>query len=247
MTGSVLIIPGTFAPSHSKVYYKKLIELAHNYAENVHFEPISRLGLGNVSDATKFIARKYLARSQTKCIVIGHSQGGIIGHLLAIQFPELVESVITLASPTRGTNWVDPVNMPIHAITDTISLLSRGKIRLRPAIRRFVVPVMPIVRDLTAYSDVNHEITGYLHNQLGGHATHAFIGTHDLAVFPHRSANPVGPLVTNYIVAPTQEYNRLRLVLPKDIVHINASAGHVRIVFSKPVLAKIESLLATSR
>lgn len=156
---------------------------------------------------------------------------------------EMVITVISLASPHKGTILVDPINIPVRAAVEMINVLTLGKIKLRPKIRPILIPVFPIVNDLAVNAEMSEKLCEYLENQLGGHSTHAFIGTGDLFVFPHRSANPVGPNVTSYIVAPLIEYQRLLSILPDELVHIDAHVGHLMIVRKKEVLERISQIL----
>jgi hypothetical protein len=245
MTLRYLMIGGTGAPPQSKLYYKPILDVAEEFVNKADFESIFMLGLGDIKGATVRIGEKYFDNSNDHFIVCGHSQGAIIASLLAIWYPERVLAVIAIAGPYKGTAWTDPVNMPIRGFVEAVTRMSGGRVRLKPALRRFIVPIIPIVRDLAAHSEISEEILLCLETQIGGrgHETHAFIGSSDMFVFPHRSANPVGPNVTNYIVAPMAEYQRIASVLPDDLVHIDAHAGHISIISCAPVLQRIREIM----
>ena len=238
-----LWIGGTGAPPQSKSYYQPILDVAEEFVNRADFEPIFMLGLGEMKTATGHIGEKYFEGNDDRFILGGHSQGGIIASLLGMKYSDRVLAVISVAGPFKGTAWADPINMPIRGFVEAVTQLSGGGIRLKPALRRFVVPIIPIVKDLAAHSDVSEEVLEYLATQVGGHETHAFIGTGDMFVFPHRSANPVGPLVTNYIVAPADEYHRLLPVLPDSLVHINAHTGHLTIIHRPQVLQQIRKII----
>lgn len=238
-----LWIGGTGAPPQSEWVYRRVLNVAEEFVNEAEYESIFMLGFGNMKSAAKHIAKKYLEDTQDKFIIGGHSQGAIIASLLAIWHSDKVVAVIAEAGPFKGTAWADPVNMPIRGLVEATSIITGGKIRLRPALRRFIIPILPIVKDLAAHSEISEEVLNYLEQQEGGHKTYAFIGTGDLAVFPHRSANPPGANVTNYIVCSNEEYNKLLPVLPKDLLHIEARAGHISIVFCEEVLQKIREII----
>lgn len=240
-----LTISGTLAPPPSRVYYELILQVCRRYSgQDTFFETIFLLGLGDVLTAVDELDKQYFADNDNVYVLIGHSQGGLIASLLAIRHPDRVKAVVALATPFKGTTWTDPINMPLRGVVEAVNLLTRGKIRLRPTLRRFVVPIIPIVRDLMAHSEVCETITDYLEDQIGGHHTHALIGSNDMLVFPHRSANPVGPFVTNYIVAPEKEYQRLLPQLPEDLCHIDGHAGHLSIALLPKALAVIDSVVA---
>ncbi len=245
MSFSTLTISGTLAPPPSRVYYEPILHVCHTHSKrNTFFETIFLLGLGDIVRAVDELDKKYFIGNKDTFVLLGHSQGGLIASLLAMRHPTRVKAVIALATPFKGTTWVDPVNMPIRGIVELIGRITLGKVRLKPTLRQMIVPVLPIVRDLGAHSDVCESIVTYLEEQIAGHKTFAIIGSNDMLVFPHRSANPVGPLVTNYIVAPRSEYNRLLPVLPPHLEHIDSHAGHLSIVLNPKVLALIDEIVS---
>lgn len=238
-----LVISGTGAPPQSELYYTPLINTVKKHVARVDFETIFLLGLGDEHTAARQIGRRLIENSNDQFIIIGHSQGGILASLLAMEYPERVVAVIALASPFKGTTWVDPINMPIRGFVEAVTRVSGGRIRLRPALRRFIVPVLPIVKDLTAHSDTSEKVLRYLEAQVGGHETHAFIGSGDMFVFPHRSANPTGAMVTNYIVVPSDEYQKIKHIVPGDIIPVDTHTGHIAIVVCQPVLTEIARII----
>lgn len=237
-----LMVGGTGAPPQSEAYYRPILSIAEEYVNKADFESIFMLGLGDMKTAAKRIGRKYLENSDDHFVICGHSQGAIIASLLGIEYSNKVLAVISIAGPYKGTTWTDPVNMPIRGFVEAVTRLSGGRVRLKPALRRFVVPVIPIIKDLAAHSEVSEEVLEYLENQIGGHDTHAFIGTGDMFVFPHRSANPTGPNVTNYIVCSESEYQRLP-DSAKELIHIKAHTGHIMIISCEPVLCQIREII----
>lgn len=244
MSFSTLTISGTLAPPPSRVYYEPILRVCYKYSRtNTFFETIFLLGLGDIIRAVDELDKKYFVGNNNTFVLLGHSQGGLIASLLAMRYPTRVKAVIAIATPFKGTTWVDPVNMPIRGAIEIITRLTLGKVRLKPTLRQMIIPILPIVRDLGAHSDVCERIVEYLEDQIAGHETFAIIGSNDMLVFPHRSANPVGPLVTNYIVAPHGEYKKLLPVLPHDLNHINSRAGHVSIVRNPEVLALIDKII----
>lgn len=243
----VLLISGTGAPPRSEFYYRPVLNVAKKHVEQVDFETIFMLGLGDMRTAAKRISNKYFTDSNDQFVLIGHSQGAILASLIAIEHQEKVVAVIALAGPFKGTTWTDPINMPVRGVIEAIKRVSGGRVHLKPTLRRFVIPILPIVKDLAAHSDINEEVLEYLEYQIAGHETHAIIGTGDMLVFPHRSANPTGPMVTNYIVADDKEFEGLQAVLPDDIKHINSRAGHISIIFNDIVLMHIGIILRNQK
>ncbi len=247
MNLTTLTISGTLAPPPSRVYYEPLLHVCHKHSQdNTYFETIFLLGLGDIVRAVDELDNKYFLGNTNNFVLLGHSQGGLIASLLAMRHPTRVKAVIALATPFKGTTWVDPVNMPIRGIVEAVSLVSRGKIRLKPTLRQLVVPILPIVRDLCAHSDICESIVSYLEEQISGHKTFAIIGSNDMLVFPHRSANPTGPMVTSFIVSPKKEYQRLQTVLPHGLEHIDSRAGHLSIVLNPKVLGCIDQIITTT-
>jgi len=241
-----LVISGTLAPSQSQPYYEPMLGVCRELTDETFFETIFALGLGDMVRAVDELDKKYFANTTNTYVLIGHSQGGMLASLLAMRHPGRVVAVIALATPFKGTTWVDPINMPIRGMVELIGKLTLGKVRLKPTVRRLIIPLIPIVRDLGAHSDVCESIITYLSDQIGGHRTYAIIGSNDMLVFPNRSANPIGPQVTNYIVAPMGEYHRLQSILPKDLKHIDSHAGHLSIVFNPKVLELIGDTITKS-
>jgi hypothetical protein len=240
-----LMIGGTGAPPQSIVYYRPILAVAEEFVNEANFETIFRLGLGDMKTAASRIGKEYIENSEDQFVICGHSQGAILASLIAKAYPDKVVEVIALAGPFKGTTWADPINMPIRGLVEAVTIFSNGRIKLKPTIRRYIIPIIPIVKDLAVHSEISEEVLLYLETQTGGHRTHAFIGSNDLAVFPHRSANPTGPNVTNYIVCSEQEYNSLP-ESAKDLIHINARAGHITIIFNKPVLNHIRKIIQES-
>lgn len=239
-----IMIGGTGAPPQSEVYYSSIMHVANRYVDQSDFVTLDKLGFGEEHDAAQKIDEEYIEATDDRFILAGHSQGGHVASLIAKKYPEKVLAVITLATPFKGTTWADPVNMPIRGLVEAVTKVSRGRLRLKPALRQFIFPLLPIVRDLAVHSEVSEEVLEFLANQLGGHETHAFIGTGDWWVFPHRSANPIGPMVSNYIVCLDDEYERLKPILPESLMHISAHTGHTMIIRCKPVLDKIDEIIA---
>lgn len=236
MTLQVLVIAGTLAPPFSKPYYQSLIDAVSVNGSNVHFVTIHNLGLGEMHDAADRIGCKYLLESSERWVIIGHSQGGLLASLIAMEYSSKVDAVIALASPFKGTTWTDPINMPIRFCIEALSWLSQGNIRLRPTLRKFIVPI-PIVGELAAHSLVTEEIGDYLeHQHLDGYITYAFIGDRDLMVLPHRSGLPTGSKVVRVHVVDENRRRRLAGIIPPDIEHIPDHAGHVSIVHNSSVL-----------
>lgn len=244
MSFCTLTISGTLAPPPSRLYYEPILHVCHRHSQtNTYFETIFLLGLGDIVRAVDELDKKYFFGNSHTFVLLGHSQGGLIASLLAMRHPTRVKAVIALATPFKGTTWVDPVNMPIRGAIEAISRLTLGKVRLKPTLRQMIIPILPIVRDLGAHSDVCESIVRYLEEQISGHETFAIIGSNDMLVFPHRSANPIGPLVTSYIVAPNSEYKRLQPVLPHNLEHIDSHAGHLSIVLNQKVLTLIDEII----
>ncbi len=240
-----LTISGTLAPPPSRVYYEPILHVCHTHSHShTYFETIFLLGLGDIVRAVDELDKKYFVNNHDTFVLLGHSQGGLIASLLAMRHPTRVKAVIALATPFKGTTWVDPVNMPLRGAVELIGRVTFGKVRLKPTLRQMIIPILPIVRDLGAHSNVCESIVRYLEEQITGHKTFAIIGTNDMLVFPHRSANPIGPMVTSYIVAPQSEYKRLQPVLPEHLEHINSRAGHLSIVLNLKVLSLIDEIIA---
>ncbi len=244
MSFCTLTISGTLAPPPSKPYYEPILRVCNKHSgSNTYFETIFLLGLGDIIRAVDELDKKYFIGNDNTFVLIGHSQGGLIASMLAMRHPNRVKAVIALATPFKGTTWVDPINMPIRGAIEAITRLTFGRVRLRPTLRQIVVPILPIVRDLGAHSEVCESIVEYLEEQIAGHKTYAIIGSNDMLVFPHQSANPIGPMVTSYIVTPRGEYQRLLSVLPHDITHIDSRAGHLSIVINPKVLKLIDEII----
>lgn len=244
MPTQVLVIAGTLAPPQSEFYYRSLLDMSSEIVgkDCVHFATIDKLGLGDINDSTAKISDKYLADSTDNWVVIGHSQGGIIATLLAIKHPAQVLATVLIASPLAGTTWTDPINMPIRWTVELISRVSKGRVRLRPKLRRMLVPI-PIVRGLASHSDISDSNLTYLKNQTGGHHTYSIVGLADWLVFPHRSAHPEGEFVHNFLVAPQSEYDLVKDKLPQNIEHIRTRVGHLFIIHNPEVLALIKSVI----
>ncbi len=240
----VLIIYGTFAPKRAKFFYQSLIDAVISVAgeKSVFYEAIPRLGLGDIEQSAHEIGDKYLRNSQDYWIIIGHSQGGMLASLLAIEYEAKVRAVIPIASPLAGTTWTDPINMPIRWAVESISQITRGKVRLRPKLRKLVAPI-PIVQNLATHSDISEQILEYLAKQTSGHHTYSIVGLADMLVFPHRSAHPEGQLVHNYLIAPQSEYDLVSSHIPSNIEHICDKAGHMSIVNNPLVHALIAKII----
>lgn len=245
MQTQVLVIAGTLAPKVSYRYYQNLIDATAIEVgpENVHFETISKLGLGDTQEAANIIGRKYLADSNDNWIIIGHSQGGNVASLAAIMYPQNVVAIIAIASPLAGTTWTDPVNMPVRVFVEIVDKLSKGRVKLRPKLRKIIAPI-PVVKNLASHSDISEYILQFLQDQKSGFNTYCIIGLADLLVFPHRSAHPNGELVQNYLIAPESVFNVIKDRLPDNITHIYASAGHMSIINNPLVHQLIREIIA---
>ncbi len=244
MAVKVLVIAGTLAPPQSEFYYRPLLNVAGEVVDynNVSFETISNLGLGDIKKSTAKIAKKHLYDSDDQWLIIGHSQGGIIATLLAIEYSAKVTATILIASPLAGTTWTDPINMPVRYSVEFIAWLTKGRVRLRPKLRRMLVPI-PIVRDLAAHSDISEFNLAYLKNQVSGHHTYSIVGLADWLVFPHRSAHPEGRFVHNFLIAPRSEYDLVKDKLPDNIEHVCTKVGHLFIIHNPEVLELIKSII----
>lgn len=240
----ILLIGGTGAPKKSQFYYQPIIDVALEHVDIVDFEAIFLLGFGNMSSSAAVIGKKYFSGGSDKFVVIGHSQGAILATLLAIDHPERVLAVISLAGPFSGTTWTDPLNMPIRGFVELVNLLTAGRIRLKPVLRQQVLPVLPIISDLRAHSEVCDKVLDFLKLQESGHETHAIIGSSDMLISPRRSANPNGKMVTNYIATGQKDFARLRGTIPPSIKHINSRVGHISIVSDSAVLLQISEIIA---
>ena len=99
----VVIIPGFLA---TDLYLNEL----HNWLGRIGYRPYFS-GIGINADCPNLLIQRHLnetiekARTETgrKIHLIGHSLGGVIARSVAGQRPKDVASVITLASPFRGT------------------------------------------------------------------------------------------------------------------------------------------------
>lgn len=257
MALNVLVIAGTLAPKQSQFYYRSLIDTVANVVGNdsVYFEVIPGLGLGDTYQAAKTIGKKYLEDTEEDWIIVGHSQGGMLASLLAIEH-ELsqiakdqefrVKAVIPIASPLAGTVWTDPINMPVRLLVEGVSRVTGGRVRLRPKLRKLIAPI-PVVKSLATHSDISEMILEYLANQTTGHYTHSIVGLADMLVVPHRSAHPVGhpdgKRVYNYLIALQAEYDLFASRLPDNVVHIKDKAGHISIVNNPLVHALIAKII----
>jgi pimeloyl-ACP methyl ester carboxylesterase len=123
---AVVLVPG-FLGSDTYLYELYL------WLSRIGYKPYFS-GIGWNADCLEVLVRKLLdtiekAYDETsrKVHLIGHSLGGILSRSAATQKPELVESVITLASPFRGVrshpkiiNLAEKVRKRIFASSDKI-------------------------------------------------------------------------------------------------------------------------------
>lgn len=250
---NVLVIAGTLAPKQSRFYYRSLINAIASVVgeDSVHFEVIPGLGLGDTYQAAKTIGKKYLECSDEDWIIVGHSQGGMLASLLAIEH-ELsqieteqeprVRAVIAIASPLAGTVWTDPINMPVRLLVEGVSRATRGRVRLRPKLRKLIAPI-PVVKSLATHSDVSEMILKYLANQTTGHHTYSIVGLADMLIVPHRAAHPDGEYVHNTLIALQSEYDLVKSHLPDNVEHIRDKAGHMSIINNPLVHALITKII----
>ncbi len=100
---AVIVIPGFMGTD-------PLTRNMHGWLRRIGYRPYhSNIGLN--ADCPNLLVRERLkstveqATSETgrKVHLIGHSLGGVIAHVLAVQMPDQVASVITLGSPIQGT------------------------------------------------------------------------------------------------------------------------------------------------
>jgi hypothetical protein len=244
MSLRILLIGGTGAPKRSQFYYQPLLDVAKQYSESVDFEAIFMLGFGSMKSSASIIGNKYFGNPDDKFVVIGHSQGAILATLIAMEYPSSVLAVISLAGPFAGTTWTDPLNMPVRVFVELVSRATLGMLKLKPALLHLVVPVVPIISDLRAHSEVSEMILSYLGSQESGHETHAIIGSSDMLVFPRRSASPLGKMVTSYLATDARDFRSLKTILPNEIRHINSRVGHISIVSDEIVLRHIGDIIS---
>lgn len=244
MALQVGVITGVLAPPQSRFYYQSLLDVVEGLVgkENTHFTSIPGFGMGDTQTAANKIANLFLEDNDDPWILIGHSLGGIMASLIAIEHRPRVVAVIPIASPLAGTTWTDPINMPVRAAVELVSWMSGGKLKLRPKLRRLIAPI-PVARNLATHSDTSEHILQFLAHQRKGHHTYSIIGLADLLVFPHRSAHPYGELVHNYLIATQVEYDLAQSHLPDNIEHIRDKAGHLSIINNTLVHALIAKII----
>ena len=107
------------------------------------------------------------------------------------------------------------------------------------------MPVVPIVSDLRAHSEVSEMILSYLGSQESGHETHAIVGSSDMLVFPRRSASPLGKMVKSYLATDARDFRSLKTILPNEIKHINSRVGHISIVSDEIVLSHVGDIISS--
>ena len=117
MATEVIIISGTFAPPFAIQHfpYSALIGLFEGLGYKVHMESIHLLGIGRMEKSLETIERKYFSKGDTRYILVGHSQGGLLALSLASEYSELIESVEIFGSPLYGTRMA-PIWWPFPAI-----------------------------------------------------------------------------------------------------------------------------------
>ncbi len=100
---AVIVIPGFMGTD-------PLTRNMHGWLRRIGYRPYhSNIGLNaecpNLLVKERLRATVERAASETgrKVHLIGHSLGGVIAHVLAVQMPDQVASVITLGSPLQGT------------------------------------------------------------------------------------------------------------------------------------------------
>jgi triacylglycerol lipase len=100
---AVVVVPGFLG---SDIYLYEL----YLWLSRIGYKPyLSNIGwnadcLNTLSEKLIETINKAHEETGKKVHLIGHSLGGVLSRSAAIQFPDLIESLITLASPFRGVN-----------------------------------------------------------------------------------------------------------------------------------------------
>lgn len=108
----------------------------HGWLRRIGYQP-RMSGIGRNIDCPNVLTDRLLltiehARDQTQRRVhlIGHSLGGVIARSAAVRWPDMVASVITMASPFRGIH--------VHPLVLEAGALVRGRIMARSADRAVI-------------------------------------------------------------------------------------------------------------
>ncbi|MDP4001088.1 MAG: alpha/beta fold hydrolase [bacterium] len=243
-TAGALIIPGTLVPGGS------LKELLYGHFRRmfdcpVYIESIPELGLGDPQLAFYELAEKYFLRfPEKKYYILGHSQGGLLACLLALTYPEQSIKAITFGSPYQGTFLTEPLIFPIRLARQLISLATNGKLHPKMYLPNLVLPI-PAAHELTRNSEFLELITELLQSEdrEDNPEIISFYSPFDTFVLPTRSSFLEGRGVVNYFAAPDWYYERVKNTLPNGIRHINALAEHLSLIYCRPVLEEVFTIV----
>ena len=244
-----LVIGGTLAPGIcERLYYGNIMKVPEELGIDTLYTSIQFLGLGDVQRAVDHIAQEYLVNQEYRYVLIGHSQGAIIASCLAMLYPDQVMTVIALAGPYRGTAWTDPQSMVTKIAIEAIDQISGHRVRLKPKLPRsrlskLVGNLVPVVRGLSADSEVLLALKLYLESQTTGPITHSIIANDDRFVIPSRSAHPSGPMIRKYLAAHPDIHHHLHGRIPEEIELLAFKAGHILMVNDLEVLSLIEKII----
>ena len=102
---SKVIVAGTgCSPLAGRIYYSRMAQ-----AVDARVRSLSRSGMDHVNGSVNKLAR-YLENRPEKTTLIGHSQGGLVSALVGLRYPHLVDKVVTICAPLRGTplssSWI---------------------------------------------------------------------------------------------------------------------------------------------
>lgn len=211
---------GTGAPQLvSGNYYRQILDTLAPTSASVEAYSLHKLGLGDfVATVDDMEDRVFGSGASRPVVLVGHSQGSSVVHWLAHRHPDEVSLVIELSPPTHGT-WL--ANLP-------------------------VVGRLGLVPHLALHSDEMRHLRGlkeFPHDRI-----HTFYTPFDQFVVPWVSSIVEG--AHNTLVAPRLMHAGLvRLAQQRRSLGIQVMHGycdHVTIVRCRPVLARVQDILAAA-
>lgn len=155
---------------------RELVKAGFGRVYAINVDPLYRSMEGCLRAAHTKLNRILQRESGHSCVLIGHSMGGVLGRMLALRHPDLIEAIVSIGTPHEGTElarMVSTINAG-PARPDSAWLGAFNKIaQLSPAIHQLNVwsdrdnIVYPQrSASLLGPTGLDHQISGIGHLQL---------------------------------------------------------------------------------